>query len=146
MSLPDFDERGELPEGVHPASLDEVVARFGGGSIQRQTVCGRLERIFRLAKATGGLERFVIFGSFVTTKPAPNDVDIILIMRDDFALSACDGESKMLFEHAQAETSFGASVFWIRPSLLLIETVDEFIAHWQVKRDRTRRGIVEVGL
>ena len=144
MPLPDFDETGELPEGVYLASLGEVIARFGGGDTQRRAVCGRLERIFDLAKATGGLERFVVFGSFITAKPAPNDVDIILIMRDDFDLSACDGESKMLFEHAQAETSFGASVFWIRPSLLLIETVDEFIAHWQVKRDRTRRGIVEV--
>lgn len=144
MPLPALDEKGELPEGLHLAPLDEVVARFGGGSAQRRAVCGRLERIFGLAKATGGLGRFVIFGSFVTDKAAPNDVDIILIMRDDFDLSACEGEGKTLFEHAQAETSFGASVFWIRPALLLSETVDEFIEHWQVKRDRTRRGIVEV--
>jgi hypothetical protein len=144
MPLPDFDEAGELPAGVHLASLGEVAARFGGGGVQRRAVCGRLEQIFGLAKATGGLERFIIFGSFVTDRAAPNDVDIILIMPDDFDLSACEGEGKMLFEHAQAETSFGASIFWIRPALLLAETVDEFVAHWQVKRDRTRRGIVEV--
>jgi hypothetical protein len=144
MALPEFDESGELPEGIHLASLGEVVARFGVGGAQRRAVCGRLERIYELAKATGGLGRFVIFGSFVTSKPAPNDVDIILIMRDDFDLSACGGESRLLFEHAQAERSFGASVFWIRPALLLSEIADEFIAHWQMKRDGTRRGIVEV--
>ena len=36
------------------------------------------------------------------------------------------------------------SVFWVRPSLLFLETLEEFIAGWQVKRDQTRRGIVEV--
>jgi len=39
---------------------------------------------------------------------------------------------------------FGASIFWIRPSMLLLESLEEFIEHWQIKRDRTRRGIVEV--
>lgn len=65
-------------------------------------------------------------------------------MRDDFELTACDEEIRKLFEHTQAQAEFGASIFWIRPSMLLLETLDEFIAHWQIKRDRTRRGLVEV--
>ena len=32
----------------------------------------------------------------------------------------------------------------IRPSMLIAETLDHFIEHWQIKRDGTRRGIVEV--
>jgi hypothetical protein len=39
---------------------------------------------------------------------------------------------------------FGASVFWIRPALLVLETLEEFIAQWQITRNQTRRGIVEV--
>jgi hypothetical protein len=39
---------------------------------------------------------------------------------------------------------FGARVFWLRPSAILVGTLDELIAHWQVTRDRSRRGIVEV--
>jgi hypothetical protein len=31
MPLPAFNENGDLPEGVHKASLDEVIARFGHG-------------------------------------------------------------------------------------------------------------------
>jgi hypothetical protein len=27
---------------------------------------------------------------------------------------------------------------------VLLETVDEFVAHWQLKRDGSRRGIIEV--
>ena len=44
----------------------------------------------------------------------------------------------------RAAEAFGASVFWIRPALLVLETLEEFIAHWQITRDQTRRGIVEV--
>jgi hypothetical protein len=44
----------------------------------------------------------------------------------------------------RATETFGASVFWIRPALLILETLEEFIAHWQIRHDQTRRGIVEV--
>jgi hypothetical protein len=29
MALPEFNEAGDLPRGVHRATLDEVVRRFG---------------------------------------------------------------------------------------------------------------------
>ena len=67
-----------------------------------------------------------------------------LVMRDDFDVQACDEESQKLFDHPRAAATFGASVFWIRPVLLVLETLEEFIAHWQITRDQTRRGIVEV--
>jgi hypothetical protein len=47
-------------------------------------------RIYELASATDKLLRFVILGSYVTEKPAPNDIDILLVMRDDFAVTECD--------------------------------------------------------
>jgi hypothetical protein len=144
MALPQFEKTGDLPAGLHRATLKEVLARFGGGSPQRHLVAARLIRTYNTANATGMLERFVIFGSFVTTKPDPNDVDIILVMRDDFVLENLAGLARKLFEHAEAEQEFGASIFWIRPSLLLLETLDEFLSHWQLKRDHMRRGIVEV--
>ena len=34
--IPDFDEQGYLPPGVHVASLDEIEARFGRQSEVRQ--------------------------------------------------------------------------------------------------------------
>jgi hypothetical protein len=61
-------------------------------------------------------------------------------------MRACDESTKPLFEHRQAEQRFGASVFWVRPAMLLDETLASFLAHWQVKRDGGRRGIVEVVL
>jgi len=130
MPLPDFDSEGDLPEGLHPVSLADFLARFGTGSPQRQLVSARLVRIRGLAQATGKLDRFIIFGSYVTLKPEPNDIDIVLVMRDDFDLHVCTGETRKLFDHRQAAEEFGASIFWVGPS--------------QVKHDKTRRGIVEV--
>jgi hypothetical protein len=144
MALPQLNRAGELPAGVHQATIDEVIAQFGSGTAQRQAVTARLRRIYRLACATGKLERLVLFGSYITGKSDPNDIDIILVMRDDFDVYACDEESQQLFDHPRAAETFGASVFWIRPALLILETLEEFIAHWQITRDQTRRGIVEV--
>jgi hypothetical protein len=144
MALPAFDDLGDLPPGVYRSTLADVVTRFGGGTEQRRAVTAVLERIYRLFRETHRGERFIIFGSFVTAKTDPNDVDIVMVMRDDFEFNKCEGETRMLFDHLQAGAIFGTSVFWIRPCVLFRETVDEFIAHWQIKRDLSLRGIVEV--
>lgn len=144
MSLPAFDNRGDLPAGVHQATLNEVIARFGHATHQRQIVTARLLRIYDIARQTGKLARFIIFGSYVTTKPAPNDVDIIIVMRDDFSEEDYVENISSVFNHMKVQRELGASVFWIRQGAVLLETVDEFVAHWQVKRDRSQRGIVEV--
>ena len=124
--------------------LDEVIAQFGSGTEQRIIVTEHLKRIYQLAKATGHLQQLLIFGSYITAKPKPNDIDVVIIFDDNFDMAACSEDVKKLLNHQQAATEFGASVFWIRPSLLFLETIDEFIAGWQVKRDGTRRGIIEV--
>ena len=143
MPLPAFNNRGDLPEGVYKASLDEVVARFGHGTPPRQLVTARLRRIYALAHATEKMQRFVIFGSYVTAKLEPNDVDIIVV-RDDFREQDYDPEVFPMFHHRRAQQELGASIFVIRPAFLFGETVDDFIAHWQITREMSRRGIVEV--
>lgn len=69
---------------MHPESLSEVRARFGVGSSRRKTLILRLERIYRVARATGHLARFVVLGPFGTRTPEPQDVDLFLVMADEF--------------------------------------------------------------
>lgn len=45
MSFPEFNEFGDLPEGVYEASLSDVIARFGSGSSRRSNVTNRLPRV-----------------------------------------------------------------------------------------------------
>ena len=112
MPLPEFNEFGDLPEGIHAASLAEVVARFGSGSAQRGDVTDRLRRICELAAAAGHLDRVLVFGSYVSDVTEPNDVDVILVMRNDFRSEDCPAESSVLFDHARADDELGASIFW----------------------------------
>jgi hypothetical protein len=142
--LPEFNEAGDLPAGIHPASLAEVMVRFGHGTNQRAAVTARLRRIYDLAVATGALDRLVVFGSYVSDIPVPNDVDVILVMREEFNPDSCPVESLVLFEHGRAGAELGASIFWVRPGMLLGEPLEQFLAHWQRKRDGTLRGLVEI--
>lgn len=112
MPLPAFNEEGDLPPGVHRATLAEVLERFGQGSVQRCAVSDRLNRLYQLVVSTGKLARFVVFGSFITGKEAPNDVDVVLLMEDTFDLASVTGEAALVFQHLEADAHFGASVFW----------------------------------
>ena len=111
--------------------------------LQRQTVVRRLERIYNLAHGTSQLARFIVFGSFVTDKPEPNDVDIFMLMEDTFDSAQLSGEEVIIFDNMAAQNSEGASVFWIR-RLAAIGGEQAALEDWQIKRDRTRRGVVEV--
>lgn len=143
MTLSEFNENGDLPAELHAATLDDVLTRFGQSTAQRAGVGQRLTRIHQLAMATGHVRRFVVFGSFVTSKPHPNDVDIFIVMDDDFDFSQTQGETRLLFEHGTAQSHFGASVFWLR-QLAAYNGEDAAIADWRIKRDGTERGIVEI--
>jgi len=143
MPLPAFTPSGDLPPGVHRATLSEVLARFGIGAPRRQVMALRLEGLYQLAMATGHVNRFVVFGSYVTAKAEPNDVDLFMLMSDTFDLGKVAGQARFLFDHAIAQSSFGASVFWLR-RLAAIGGEDKAIEDWQTKRDGGLRGIVEI--
>lgn len=142
-TLPEFDQAQDLPLGIHKATLGEVVRRFGKGSGRRQAIADRLRRIHALACQTGHLARFIVFGSFVTAEPTPNDVDVFLLMDDEFDAGQLRGEAAILFNHPWAQAYFGASVFWLR-RLAAVGGEHAAVEHWQIKRDGSRRGIVEV--
>lgn len=143
MALPVLTPGGELPLGVHAASVRAVLDRFGAGAAQRRTVGLRLDRVYRVARETGQLARFVVFGSFVTGKAEPNDVDVFLVMADTFDASRLSGDARLLFDHAAAQAHFGASVFWVRRRAAWPDE-QAAVEFWQMKRDGSRRGIVEI--
>lgn len=143
MPLPPFAASGDLPPGLHRATLSEVLERFGSDSLQRMLVGLRLERIYNVAWATGHLARCVVFGSFVTAKPVPNDVDVFLLMEDTFDVAQLTGEARLLFDHTLAQTRFGASVFWLR-RLAVLDGEQTTLSHWQITREGCYRSIVEI--
>src|SRR5579885_1760154 len=140
--LPAFNAEGDLPPGVHRATLSQVLERFGRGTARRRAVADRLNRIYQLAASTGQLARFFVFGSFITAKAEPNDVEVLL-MEDGFDLAAVTGEAALVFQHMTADAYFGASVFWAKRSGA-IGGEQAMIEYWQVRREGGRQGIVEI--
>ena len=74
--LPPFDEFGNLPAGIHPSKIDEIAQRFGCGSPERVVEIAELKEFVAWAWKAG-VERIIVNGSFVTSRTAPNDVDVI---------------------------------------------------------------------
>jgi hypothetical protein len=64
-------------------------------------------------------------------------------MASTFDASQLLGEATLLFDHLVAQVHFGASVFWLR-RLGILGSEEIVIQAWQIKRDGTRRDIVEV--
>ncbi len=141
--LPPFNDRGDLPAGVHAATWEELAERFGAGPV-RQARLRTLRHLYALVAATGHLERFLVFGSFVTSKDEPRDVDVVLVMSEGFVLEEAPRESRTVFSHADADARFGASVFWVRRGILPDAEMPAFVQFWQTRRDGTKRGILEV--
>src|SRR4051812_27786012 len=81
--IPVFDDNGYLPPGIHPATIDEVDARFGRDPEIRRVQLESLRWLLDAARQHGA-SRLVIDGSFVTDRPEPNDVDCVVLLPDDF--------------------------------------------------------------
>jgi hypothetical protein len=77
--IPNFDDSGCLPSGVHPATLAEIDARFGHQSELRRVQMESLRWMIDLA-VRAGIKRIVLNGSFVTDIIEPNDVDCVLLV------------------------------------------------------------------
>ena len=87
--IPDFDLHGNLPPGVHPATIDEVVERFGGPSLSRRKRTEALCEFYDFARPF--TVRLYVDGSYVTQKLSPNDVDIALVLTSTFQYETTEG-------------------------------------------------------
>lgn len=76
--IPQFDDSGVLPPGLHLATLDEIEARFGRQSDLRRVQMDSVRWMIDLA-VRAGVKRIVLNGSFVTDRMEPNDVDCVLL-------------------------------------------------------------------
>lgn len=146
MPLPEFGKEGYLPEGIHAATLAEVGERFGSGSEGRERQAELLRLVVEAAKAYPTIKRILVWGSFVTSKPEPNDLDYSVIV------SNRHGETNILNEHRRFFLQFDARMHYgVDPGYLII--ADYPLMRYVESLDflcRTRllhpRGIVEIGI
>ena len=134
-----------MPPGVHVTDWQEFQAWFGGSSSRRVWLSGRLLALLQLAAANGKLVRVFIWGSFVTAKPAPKDLDILPIMDEDFEVDGVAAPAQAVFDSTRAKLLFESDVFWARASIG-DEVLDVWLDTYQTSRNFRKRGIVELVL
>lgn len=83
MPIPALDTNGLLPTGIFDCTLSEVRARFGTfqQSDRRPRLFGRLEELFQAMRRSGLFDFLIVDGSFITDKPAPEDIDLIAVLK-----------------------------------------------------------------
>jgi hypothetical protein len=94
-----------------------VLDRFAAGSARRKWLGEKLRALLNAAQATGHVQRVFLWGSFVTGKESPNDLDVLLVLDAAFDPAKVPEECKPLFAHAQARVYFSADVFWTKASI-----------------------------
>ena len=83
--IPEFNDDGYLPPGLHLATFEEIAERFGQETEIRQAQIQSLGWLLDIVHR-GGVVRLVVNGSFVTDRPEPNDVDCVLLLAEGGAL------------------------------------------------------------
>jgi Helix-turn-helix len=73
VRIPPFSDSGNLPEGVHDSTWDEIVERFGTSERRRKLLEGLRRALESLRNA--GCRRVYLDGSFVAAKEEPGDFD-----------------------------------------------------------------------
>ena len=130
--IPAFDAEGFLPAGVHPATLDEIRARFGGSSEIRRAQIESIGWLITLAARVGVL-RIVLNGSFVTNIIEPNDVDCVLLIGPGVA------------NDAVAEDELIQGLPFLDISLVGQQDFDYFVNRFfAVDRKLRAKGMIEV--
>ena len=82
--IPEFNEYGYLPPGIHAATIEEIAARFGVESELRRVQTESLRWLVELV-SVAAVQRFILNGSFTTDVAEPNDVDCVLLIGSDFS-------------------------------------------------------------
>ncbi len=72
--IPELDEIGNLPPGLHKASWREIVQQYGYTK-HRKNILGGLKRVLDNLKQAG-CKRAYLDGSFITSKQKPGDFDL----------------------------------------------------------------------
>jgi hypothetical protein len=146
MSIPPFNEHGWLPEGVHGCTVDEARMRFGSfqGSDWRPRLWRNFVEFLNEAKGSGFVKFVVLDGSFVTAKPDPNDIDLILVVdaKHDFSANLRPNQYNLLAQKC-VRKRFGFDIVIVKDGSNNMQQAIEF---FQQVRQRAggKKGILRI--
>ena len=113
MPIPSLEPAGLLPPGIYDCTLEEIEMRFAifQSSDRRPQLWEKFQAFCREAKASGVIEALLLDGSFVTAKPAPNDIDLVVVVSaaHDFAVDLPPNQYNILAQQ-RVRRRFGLDI------------------------------------
>jgi Family of unknown function (DUF6932) len=143
--LPSFTEHGLLPPGVHRVSMEEFERRFiyFDRSDRRFRLFHQFRELHRQAKSCGIVQRILVGGSLVTSKPEPNDFDCILVVDPAVQNRNLLPMEYNLLSRSRARRIFGGDVIAVVAGSVNYHMYMDFFQH---TREQVGVGVVEVEL
>lgn len=126
-------------------SLAEIRQRYGEHTARRQFLWQRLQTIVQLLTATGALLRLYLFGSFITAKPNPGDLDCLAVMASGFTTDHLPPSLVTVFQHDVCRLYYQADVIWVTEAVGQ-EHLDALLAVFTRDRSGNPQALVEVAL
>jgi hypothetical protein len=141
--IPELDERGKLPVGIHEASWDEIVNRYATNTRRGELLDGLLRALCSLGAA--GCSTAYLDGSFVTDKSHPGDFDACW---ESTGVDPARLDGELLdFSDARAaqKARYGGELFPVEASAEPSGT--SFLDYFQRDRESgERKGIIAIAL
>jgi predicted nucleotidyltransferase len=127
------------------ASLDDIRIRFGTSTPRRQFLFRQLEIIVDQLLVTRNVKQIYLFGSFVSGKASPNDVDLLVIMNAGFSTAQLGGKVLELFQHDVCRIRYHADLFWVTEAVGNAR-IEDLLEVFSRDREGRTQSVVEVKL
>mgnify|MGYP000535921932 CR=1 FL=1 len=141
MSIPDFDQFGNLPPGIYFCAWEEFIDRFET-TPQRSRLIQGLTQAMLILK-TAGCRTIYINGSFVTNKAKPNDFDACWDV-DGVDIDYLKTNAPKLLNCIDQKAKYKGELF---PSEWVVDELGtQAIELFQVDKKQNRKGIIAIDL
>lgn len=144
--LPELDAEGNLPAAIHAASLAEVVQRFGTRGEAREGFGRLLTDVVNAAKLYPTIKRVLVWGSFVSAKAEPRDLDYSVVVSVDHRGSLVAAEHRRFLVPVDARAYYGIDKGYFAIPDYPLEHYQSRLEFMLQRRDGGARGIVEISL
>lgn len=144
--IPDFNDEGLLPEGIHWMSFDDVEGNFCFSS-SRINLFSRLRPALEILR-NHGCQEIYIDGSFATSETKPNDIDVCWSLTGVNLKELQKAEPVFFdfsYKRAFQKIKYGCE-FFPSESVAAVDPIRIFLDFFQKTRDGKNKGIIGIKL
>jgi hypothetical protein len=147
VPIPLFNEQGMLPEGIHDCTLEEFRDRFGQfqSNDRRPRLFHGLQQFLLDLRRLGPII-VLVNGSFVTASLAPNDVDLIVVLPENWDFRAeLTPDTYNLLSKKRVRNQRGFDILVASENTREYMEYIQFFQRVRYRRD-VRKGLVRIRL